>query len=72
MHAYCGGLWVTACEAVAAAAGALGDAAAQAQFADTARRGRLVYQEKLWNGRYLDYDSSDSDHHDSIMVLSLS
>lgn len=33
-----------------------------------AERARKVYIDKLWNGRYLDYDSSNSAHHDSIMA----
>ena len=27
-----------------------------------------VYLKSLWNGKYLDYDNSKSDHHDSIMA----
>lgn len=37
-------------------------------YQKTAAKARLVYLEKLWNGKYLNYDSSDSSHHDSIMA----
>lgn len=29
---------------------------------------RQVYVSSLWNGRYLNYDSSSSKHHDSVMA----
>lgn len=31
-------------------------------------RAREVYISTLWNGEYFDYDSSKSDHHDSIQA----
>lgn len=37
-------------------------------YRDLAGRARQVYIAKLWNGRYLNYDSSSSTHHDSIMA----
>jgi non-lysosomal glucosylceramidase len=37
-------------------------------YASLASRARSVYLQKLWNGRYLNYDSSKSAHHDSIMA----
>ena len=30
--------------------------------------GQVSYEEKLWNGRYYNYDSSSSGYHDSIMA----
>jgi hypothetical protein len=66
--AYCGGLWVAACLAAEAAAAAVGDAPRAAQYGAMAARARGVYVSRLWNGVYLDYDSSGSGHHDSVMA----
>ena len=36
--------------------------------ASTLARGQAAYQQKLWNGRYFNYDSSRNRHNDSIMA----
>lgn len=68
VHAYCGGLWIAACEAMAAMARLQGQRDIAEHYAAIATKARVVYTEKLWNGQYLNYDSSNSSHHDSIMA----
>ena len=53
---------------MSAAASIMNDPAHTAYYHDLARRARSVYIAQLWNGRYLNYDSSTSHHHDSIMA----
>jgi non-lysosomal glucosylceramidase len=67
VHAYCGGLWAAACSASQAMALLMEDTTHAVEFGHYADRARVAYVKKLWNGRYLDYDSSRSSHHDSIM-----
>jgi non-lysosomal glucosylceramidase len=68
VHAYCGGLWAAACSAAQAMASLRGDAARVKEFSLLAERSRFAYVNKLWNGRYLDYDNSTSSHQNSIMA----
>lgn len=68
VHAYCGGLWIAACEGLAYIASLLGENSVQTRFKDIANKARVVYVSVLWNGSYLNYDSSTSGHHDSIMA----
>ena len=37
-------------------------------YRDLCSKASLVFEAKLWNGKYFDYDSSSSGHHDSIMA----
>lgn len=46
----------------------LDDRTTAAHYSTVAAKARVVYMDKLWNGRYLNFDSSDSAHHDSIMA----
>ena len=41
-----------------------GDGAHARQFEELAQRAQQAYVRGLWNGRYLEYDTSDSTHHD--------
>lgn len=68
VHAYCGGLWITACEAMSKFA-LLCDPSASTSlsYQRMASNARQVYVDSLWNGEYLHYDNSSSLHHDSIM-----
>jgi non-lysosomal glucosylceramidase len=68
IHAYCGGLWITACFATAAMSQIFKDEKTHLKYAGMAERAREVYNRVLWNGTYLNYDSSNSAHHDSIMA----
>ena len=68
VHAYCGGLWICACFATAAMATLFKDEKNAEKYASMGVRARKVYNDTLWNGTYLDFDSSTSPHHDSIMA----
>ena len=46
----------------------LDDVAVSEKYAQLAEKAKTVCTEKLWNGEYFNYDSSTSDHHDSIMA----
>lgn len=66
VQAYCGGLWIACCFAMANIAELI-DPLSYDNFNQIGCNARQVYISKLWNGRYLHYDSSASLHHDSIM-----
>ena len=68
VHAYCGGLWIAACLAMAAMGRELGDNAVIEKYSSLAEKASEVYTSQLWNGEYFNYDSSNSPHHDSIMA----
>lgn len=38
------------------------------EYTTLLEKGKESYTEKLWNGTYYNYDSSNSTHHDSIMA----
>ncbi|CAK8571966.1 unnamed protein product [Lathyrus sativus] len=68
VSAYCGGLWLAALQAAAAMAIQLGDR----DFAETCKRKFLkakpVFEQKLWNGSYFNYDSGSSGNSKSIQA----
>jgi len=66
--AYTGGLWLASLSAAAALADALGKTEEAAHYRAIYEKGQSSYEKKLWNGRYFNYDSSRSRHHDSIMA----
>lgn len=66
--AYTGGLWLASLSAAAVLAEAVGQSELAARYRATLARGRDAYAGKLWNGRYFNYDASDSPQHDSIMA----
>jgi len=68
LSAYCGGLFLAAAEAVAAMAEILGDEAVASEYRRLVERGKRVFEEKLWNGEYYNFDSSGEKHSDSIMA----
>jgi hypothetical protein len=69
IHAYCGGLWIAANEAAAQMCCVMGIFDRAEGFKLTASRARVAYIDKLWNGRYFNYDSSGtSSNSDSIMA----
>lgn len=67
VHAYCGGLWIAACFAMAEMANELDHDETRKKYSEIAAKAQAVYN-VLWNGDYYNYDSSDSVHHDSIMA----
>jgi non-lysosomal glucosylceramidase len=70
--AYCGSLYLGATQAMIAMAKALGDEGIEKKYQVILKNGQRSFEEKLWNGRYYDFDSSSSRHHDSIMADQLS
>jgi len=65
--AYCGGLHVAALRACLEMARLMNDTDAIDEYETWLQLAKKSYSEKLWNGKYYNYDSSDSRHHDSIM-----
>lgn len=66
--AYTGGLWLASLQAAACLADLVGESALAGEYRATFERGKRAYHEKLWNGRYYNYDASRSRQHDSIMA----
>ncbi|XP_011073769.1 non-lysosomal glucosylceramidase [Sesamum indicum] len=68
VSAYCGSLWLAALQAAAAMAIQLGDEA----FAEKCRckfiKAKAVFEQKLWNGSYFNYDSGSSNNSKSIQA----
>ncbi|GFY92934.1 beta-glucosidase, GBA2 type family protein [Actinidia rufa] len=68
VSAYCGGLWLASLQAAAAMALQLGDRA----FADRCKskfvKAKSVFEAKLWNGSYFNYDSGSSNNSKSIQT----
>jgi non-lysosomal glucosylceramidase len=68
VSAYCGSLFLAAAEAMTAMAERLNDEATATKYRGIVERGKVVFEEKLWNGEYYDFDSSSGRHSDSIMA----
>jgi uncharacterized protein (DUF608 family) len=66
--AYCGGLHVAALRACVEMARIMNDSDAIEEYETWLTLAKKSYSEKLWNGKYYNYDSSRSNHHDSIMA----
>ncbi|HEY43459.1 MAG TPA: hypothetical protein G4O11_05690 [Anaerolineae bacterium] len=66
--AYTGGLWLACLSAAARMAEELGEEEIAQTYHEMYQTGQMAYEEKLWNGRYYNYDSSHSGYHDSIMA----
>ncbi|KAJ4968595.1 hypothetical protein NE237_015296 [Protea cynaroides] len=68
ISAYCGCLWLAALQAAAAMALCLGDK----DFSDKCKRiylkAKAVFEAKLWNGSYFNYDSGSSSNSKSIQA----
>jgi non-lysosomal glucosylceramidase len=65
--AYCGSLWLGALAASRELAKIAGDNKAAGEYDGQLEQASEVFEKKLWNGSYYNYDSSDSPYHDSIM-----
>ncbi|MEE8566999.1 MAG: glycoside hydrolase family 116 protein, partial [Anaerolineales bacterium] len=66
--AYTGGLWLACLSAAAEMAGMLGEDEQARIYREIYSRGSIAYEDKLWNGQYYNYDSSDSNYYNSIMA----
>ena len=68
VSAYCGGLWLAALQAAAALAIVVNDNDAAKHFRSKFARAKKVYETKLWNGSYFNYDSGTSSNSNSIQA----
>ena len=66
--AYCAGLYLAASAAMVAMAREMNDRVIEQKYEEIFSRGRLAFEEKLWNGEYFNFDSSGGKHSDSIMA----
>lgn len=68
ISAYCGGLWLAALQSAAAMAEQLNEYDAAESFRARFHQARDVYEKKLWNGSYFNYDSGVSSNSNSIQA----
>ncbi|XP_015697380.1 non-lysosomal glucosylceramidase-like isoform X2 [Oryza brachyantha] len=68
ISAYCGGLWLAALQAAATMAHRLGDRAFAEKYKLKFIKAKAVYEAKLWNGSYFNYDSGTSSNSRSIQA----
>ncbi|XP_058182262.1 uncharacterized protein LOC131300433 [Rhododendron vialii] len=68
VSAYCGGLWLAALQAAAAMALHLGDRAFAERCKGKFVNAKSVFEAKLWNGSYFNYDSGSSSNSKSIQT----
>jgi len=68
VSAYCGGLWVAALQAASALARVVGDKNSQDYFWSKFQKAKVVYEKKLWNGSYFNYDNSGSQYSSTIQA----
>jgi len=66
--AYGGSLWLAALEAAIEMGKIVGDDAQVAIYAEWLEAGKISFEERLWNGRYYNYDASEGPYSDSIMA----
>lgn len=65
--AYTGGLWLC-CLSAAVEMAKLLDSSKVESFETVLKKGLESFHQKLWNGKYFNYDCSDNQHRDSIMA----
>ncbi|KAL3828367.1 hypothetical protein ACJIZ3_017169 [Penstemon smallii] len=68
ISSYCGSLWLAALQAAAAMAIQLGDEAFAEKCRSKFMKAILVFEDKLWNGSYFNYDSGSSSNSKSIQA----
>ncbi len=66
--AYCCILYLAACEAMIRMSNEMDEPDMAHKYTDILERGRKSLLERLWNGRYFNYDTSAGKHSDSIMA----
>ncbi|XP_061171988.1 non-lysosomal glucosylceramidase-like [Saccostrea echinata] len=66
--AYCGGMWLAALRMMIEMATILKKEDDVLHYKEILDKGKVSYQEKLWNGSYYNYDCSKGGHHDSVMA----
>ncbi|XP_014203632.1 non-lysosomal glucosylceramidase [Copidosoma floridanum] len=65
--AYCGGLWIAALHCAVVMAELLSEREDASRYRDILERGKAAFQEKLWNGKYYNFDCGKDDSRKSIM-----
>ncbi|XP_077226695.1 beta-glucosidase, GBA2 type family protein [Tasmannia lanceolata] len=68
ISAYCGCLWLAALQAAAAMAQRLGDKYFSEKYRTKFLKAKVVFEAKLWNGSYFNYDSGSSSNSKSIQA----
>lgn len=68
ISAYCGCLWLAALQAAATMAHRLGDRHFAEKYKLKFMKAKAVYEAKLWNGSYFNYDSGTSSNSKSIQA----
>ncbi|XP_010520789.1 PREDICTED: non-lysosomal glucosylceramidase [Tarenaya hassleriana] len=68
VSAYSGGLWVAALQAASALAREVGDKSSEDYFWVKFQKAKDVYEKKLWNGSYFNYDNSGGQYSSSIQA----
>ncbi len=66
--AYTGGLWLACLAAGVEMSKKVGEDETAERFSRWLENGKKAYERKLWNGRYYNYDSSNSRQSDSVMA----
>uniref|UniRef100_A0A0A9Z3A6 Non-lysosomal glucosylceramidase n=4 Tax=Lygus hesperus TaxID=30085 RepID=A0A0A9Z3A6_LYGHE len=67
VSAYCGSLFIAAVQATVKMAKIMEDNEVHDKFKDILERGKVSFDEKLWNGKYFIFDSSGDVYSDTIM-----
>ncbi|OXU32049.1 hypothetical protein TSAR_002854 [Trichomalopsis sarcophagae] len=65
--AYCGGLWIAALHCAVKIAELLGESEDEARYKGILDRGKVAFQDKLWNGKYYNFDCGKDESKLSIM-----
>lgn len=68
ISAYCGCLWLAALQATAVMALQLGDTANAERYKGKFLKAKSVFEARLWNGSYFNYDSGSSSNSKSIQA----
>ena len=66
--AYCGGLHVASLQCICKIAELLDDTSILNNYREKLKKAKHAYDSKLWNGKYYNYDCSESSYSDSIMA----
>jgi len=69
--AYTGCLWLAALQATATMAREIGKPRKAEFYSRLLGKASAAYESRLWNGKYYNYDSSNSNYHNSIMADAL-
>ncbi|KAL8158407.1 uncharacterized protein LOC141675231 isoform X3 [Apium graveolens] len=68
VSAYCGCLWIAALQATVAMALQLGDRSVAERYKSKFVKAKSIFEAKLWNGLYFNYDSGSSSNSKSVQA----